>query len=256
MLELNNISYIKNGDYLLKNINISVNPGEIISIIGKEASGKTLLLKIISSVIRSTEGTFRYNGNLISSLTKKNLLRVFSHSIRPGFNHGRTVYNTVLHSRLYLKNFFRPLNQEDISEIDKQISNFNLTHLKYKKYGSLTKGEKKRTELAYLFARGADIILMENPEQNLDLNSLHILSRAIHKYVIDGGKMIIMENSSVNAALENSDRIVSIKNGTVLMDKRTEDYTEEDFKNIFNTDLYLSKNMITGRNIVTAANTI
>ena len=66
-LNLKNIFYEINSQRILKNINLSINEGEFVSIIGKSGSGKTTLLKIISGLKKQTQGEILLNDEILSN---------------------------------------------------------------------------------------------------------------------------------------------------------------------------------------------
>lgn len=239
----------KNNGFLLSNINTEFHPGEITGVLGLENSGKSLMLSLPSG-INNYSGKIYFKKDDLKTLKNKSLKKTISHKSDYSINPSDKIIDIVSQSRLIIKKFFNPLKETDRQIIQKYINYFNLNDLKSVKYNNLSDGQKQRVKLAFLFCREAPILILNNPDIGLDINSTSTLYDIIRKYTLSGKYSIIIESSNVNFLLEVTDRIISIKEGQIFCDKNTYLYNESDFRNLFNKNFILTKNVLNGKNII------
>lgn len=200
-----------NGGYYtaVEDISLSVNKGEIISLIGHSGCGKSTLMGTISGMVKQTTGTVRANGQFVARPGPDRGIVFQNYSLLPWF----TVY----------KNIYEAVDSaiKDKSAAQKRIlveNNLKMVHLwehKDKLPGQLSGGMKQRVAIARAFAINPSILLLDEPFGALDAltkSNMHI--ELLKLWNLDHrDKTIVMVTHDIEEAIFLSDRVVVMNNG-------------------------------------------
>ena len=197
-----NFGYIEN-KYILKNINLSINKGELIIIIGKIGSGKTTLFNsLLNNIISSSESKIKINNNSIAYTSQNPFIK------------NDTIRNNII--------FFNEYNEEKynkiikLCELEKDIKNFskNSFTLLNEKGNNISGGQKARISLARALYSNKEIYLFDDPLSNLDNN---IANNIFENCIINElkGKTRLFITHSLNY-LNKADKIIFIQNGEIV----------------------------------------
>lgn len=252
MLEINSLNYIINNIKILNNINIFFNEGEITGIIGKSGAGKTSLLKAIAGTLKLNEGEIVFNKNSIKSLPKKSRDKLIASLFcgNPYDIIDDTLYNFLIQSRNLFRKTFSPFTEFDLQITDDYIKIFNLNGLQENKVLSLSDGAFKKALIASQFIKNADILLLDNPTGNLDLESIALLQKAILKYSMDGDKIIIIACNDINFLMQTADKLVIMDEGGISAEINPDMIDAQMINKYFNAEVLLSKNIYNGKPVV------
>jgi phospholipid/cholesterol/gamma-HCH transport system ATP-binding protein len=165
---------------VLSGINLRVQKGEVLAIIGRSGSGKTVLLRLIIGLVRPNRGQILIEGTDITQLSGRRLDRVrerFGMLFQGGaLFDSMTVFDNVAFP-LREKTDLAPA--EVTAQVQKMLENVGLGEMGYKFPAELSGGMKKRTALARALITNPSIILFDEPTTGLD----PILGRAIHQLI-------------------------------------------------------------------------
>jgi phospholipid/cholesterol/gamma-HCH transport system ATP-binding protein len=165
---------------VLSGVNLHVHQGEILAIIGRSGSGKTVLLRLIIGLVRPNRGQILIEGTDITQLSGRRLDRVrerFGMLFQGGaLFDSMTVFDNVAFP-LREKTDLSPA--EIAAQVQKMLENVGLGEMGYKFPAELSGGMKKRTALARALITNPSIILFDEPTTGLD----PILGRAIHQLI-------------------------------------------------------------------------
>jgi ATP-binding cassette ChvD family protein len=166
------------GDHVLfENLDVSLPPGGIVGVIGPNGAGKTTLLKMIIDAVEPDSGTFK-----IGETVKLGYVDQSRESLDPNKNVWEeisggedmlTLGNRKMNSRAYVAGF-----------------NF-LGSDQQKKVGTLSGGERNRVHLAKMLKSGANVILLDEPTNDLDVNTLRALEEALEEF---GGCAVVVSH--------------------------------------------------------------
>lgn len=192
MIELKNISKRFGEREVLKKIDLSINEGDLISIMGKSGSGKSTLLNILGFFEKPTAGEYYFNGQKIKVENKKSEIRnrhmgfVFqSYNLIPRL----TVYENIVLPIYY--SLDRKNRRNRISNVNALITKYNLEHIKDSYVENISGGEKQRTCMARAISCDASIIISDEPTGNLDEdNKFNVLN--MFKEMNREGKTIVI----------------------------------------------------------------
>ena len=213
MLELKNISFTaENADgkkEILKNINLKIEDGFSV-ITGPNGGGKSTLAKIISGILKPTEGTILLDGEDITDLSiteraKKGISFAFQQPVR--FK-GITVHDLISLAA------GKDIGIAEACDYLSQVGLCARDYINREVNASLSGGELKRIEIATVLARQTKISLFDEPEAGIDLwsfNSLIKVFENMHETL--GGSIIIISHQE--RILNIADKIIVVSNGNI-----------------------------------------
>ena len=209
-LNLKNIFYEINSQPILKNINLFINKGEFVSIIGKSGSGKTTLLKIISGLKKQTQGEIHLNNEILSN---ENIF------LEPeNRNLGLVVQEKVLFPHLkVLANVEFGISKE-ANKKEKAIEMLNKFHISslIKKYPhEISGGEAQRVALARTLVTKPKVLLLDEPFNGLDEELKKDIYPDVKKILNDNKITTIMVSHNTSEVKNLSDRIFNLENGAL-----------------------------------------
>lgn len=200
---------------VLKGIDLTINAGEFVSIMGPSGSGKSTLLYLMGGLDKPSSGQVRIKGkdiavlkdNEISILRRRTLGFVFQfYNLVPNLNVEDNIMLPVLLDGKRLKNYRRKL--EAILEI------VGLADRRRHTPRELSGGQQQRVAIARALINDPDIILADEPTGNLDTQTGKGIMELLQKINREQGKTIVQVTHSVEAAAY-SQRIINLRDGKV-----------------------------------------
>lgn len=207
LLEVNNL--VKSFDHkiILDKISFSIKEGEVIGIVGPNGSGKTTLLNIIMGMLKPNDGTYKFASNIKIGMAVS----------RKGFFDDMSVRNNILLNAIQC--------QANSAGVDRVIRDFEI-NFGDKFFGSLSAGMKQRVALAIPFLRYNHLVLLDEPINHLDADSIFILRSKILDAKSEKSSFLI--TSHVLSDLEKvCDKIIFIKNGKIKTEQSTLELLEK-----------------------------
>lgn len=219
VLSIKNVSkkYTVNGEdvSVLKNISLSVEPGEFVAIIGHSGSGKSTLLNCAGCLDTPSDGSVLINGSDTCSLSDKALSALRNKEIGFVFQ----AYN-LLHSLTAIENVELPLKYRGMPRSERkslalealeQVGLFNRIH----HYPSqLSGGQQQRTAIARALVTSPSLLLADEPTGNLDPESGSEILSLLTKQRVTGQAMLLITHDRKIASM--ADRVFSLENGTLI----------------------------------------
>ncbi|MGG2053337.1 ABC transporter ATP-binding protein [Lysinibacillus pakistanensis] len=208
MLELKSISKSYKDKKVLVDINITIESGEIISLLGPSGCGKTTLLNIILGLTEQTAGQLIYNGQDISKNTmqERGFNIVFQDfALFPHLN----AYDNIVYG---LKNKSVQMSKEEVQEY---IDFLELTPHLHKKIHELSGGQKQRVSIARTLVMQPKILLLDEPLSALDGVIKESIKERIKLIAREFNLTTIIVTHDPEEALTLSDKVLIINEGTV-----------------------------------------
>ncbi|MBE9202854.1 ABC transporter substrate-binding protein [Synechocystis salina LEGE 06099] len=196
------------GRYIaLKNIELKINQGEFISLIGHSGCGKSTLLNMISGLDKPTFGGVIMEGKEITEPGPERMVVFQNYSLLPWLT---VRQNIALAVNRVLRNLPKP-EQEKI--IDDNIALVGLQRAAHKRPGELSGGMKQRVAIARALATRPKVLLLDEPFGALDALTRGNLQERLMEIVQESGVTCIMVTHDVDEALLLSDRVVMLTTG-------------------------------------------
>ncbi|MCX7698080.1 MAG: ABC transporter ATP-binding protein [Candidatus Goldbacteria bacterium] len=249
ILKLLNIQYKypESLNNCLNNITFTVCNGETVGLIGPNGAGKTTLLKIICGLINEFSGDILIYGKQIQKYSNIDLAKLISYIPQmDNYVFDFTVEEIVAMGRRPYINSMGILKSHDKKIIKKVIDMLGLDKIVKKRFLNLSGGERRLTLIARALAQETEIILMDEPTSNLDLNHKIIFMNKIIE-LKKTGKTIILISHDINLVSEYLNRIIFIKEGKVIKDGPVNNVlNEESLREVFEIkNFFVCENKIT-----------
>lgn len=215
ILELKNIVAHYGNIKSLKDINLKVYKNEIVSLIGRNGAGKTTTLKVISSILRATEGDVIYNGKDINKLQPYVVASMGISSVPEG---RRIFSNMTVEENLEMGGFkFRDKKRvkKNISEVYELFP--RLFERKSQKGGTLSGGEQQMLAIGRALVSEPDILLLDEPSMGLAPILVNMIFEIIVKLNKEG-KTILLVEQNARKSLKISNRAYVIQNGEIILE--------------------------------------
>ncbi len=217
MLEITNLTCGYGGIDIVKDMSVSVNNGEILSVIGPNGCGKTTLLRAAAGLLPYKSGSVKINGRELISFKRRSLASEITILSQDGVNggySGYTVYETVMLGRYARQGraFFNKTSADDVNAVEACLGRTGIQDLKDRLINELSGGQLQLVFLARAFAQEPSLILLDEPANHLDLKHQLVLAGLLYDWVKDG-KSVIGVFHDINLALNISDRIMVMSGG-------------------------------------------
>jgi len=214
MLELRNVTKIfPNGTVALERINIKIERGDFVYIVGESGAGKTTLLRLIHRDERPTKGTLLYENYAVE---RRFTEYVWKRRVQLSYQdfmlmEERTVFENV---SLPLQIAGKSLT-EIHSRVESILSPLKLKHKMFVLVKELSGGEKQRVSLARAVIGEPEILLLDEPLGNLDKNTATIIMDFIDA-INEKGTTIIMSTHHMVKRSTTPKRIIKLHNGRII----------------------------------------
>ena len=233
MLDIQNLFFKYKKKLVLKDITLSLNKGEILSVIGINGSGKTTLLKCIVNIIKPTRGSVLINGRDSSKISRLERAKYISYLPQNiPFKFPITVFDVILMGRMpYIK--WKP-SERDINATSKIIKSMNFEDIALKNFDHLSGGQKQKVLLARLFVQNTDCLILDEPTSSLDLKYQIQIMEMIKDLVKTQKKSAVIAIHDLNMAARYSNKIIMLNLGKVFcFDSPAKVLTEKNIKTVY-----------------------
>ena len=216
MIEIKNINKSFGTLHVLKDINLNIKDGEIVTIFGPSGAGKTTLLQIIGTLSKADTGSLRYGGEEVTSMADKALSQfrnshvgfVFQfHQLLPEFT---AVENVILPALIGGMS-----RSEAVKKGEELLSNLGLTGRFSHRPAELSGGEKQRVAIARALINNPDVILADEPTGSLDSVNREEIKQLFKRLRDEYAQTIVIVTHDDSLA-EVADRVVKMRDGEIV----------------------------------------
>ena len=249
ILTLKNIGFKYGPLKTLKGINLRIEAGEILGILGPNGSGKTTLLKIMDGILAPQEGEILIKDGPLSSSGRSNIAKeVAMVAQEVHFSFSFSTLEVVLMGRFpHLKR----LKFEGRRDMDAALEALRATHcigLEQRSIHELSGGEKQRVLIARALAQEPKIILLDEPTSFLDLKFKREIFRLISSLSQVKGLSVVIVSHDINLASQYCHRLMMLKNGSIFkMGNPDQVITASNVGAVYDCPVLVDKNPATGR---------
>jgi nitrate/nitrite transport system ATP-binding protein len=210
-LELKNVckSYGegKNKTEVLTNINLKIEEGEFVAIVGFTGSGKTTLVNLIAGLIEPDSGEILFKGQPISGTSHERGIIFQNYSLLPWLS----VYDNIA---MAVKAVFKDWTNKQVEEqVNSFIEKVNLSHATHKKPRELSGGMRQRVAVSRALAMKPELILMDEPLGALDALTRGNLQEEILSIWSEDKRTALLITNDVDEGVFMSDRVIPLRPG-------------------------------------------
>ncbi len=242
MITFNNVTQVyDNGTVGLKNINLNIEQGELIAVIGSSGAGKSTFIRTINKMIDISEGDIQVDGISVSSLSGKKL-RDFRFNIGMIFQSFNlitrdTAINNVLKAFVPKLNawdtFFGKFSEEQKIKALEALDNVDILDKAFSRVDQLSGGQQQRVALARTNVLDPKIILADEPVASLDPVSSVDVMEYFRKINREKNMTFLINIHDVDMALQYCDRIIGIDAGQIVYDGPSSGVNDDVLRTIY-----------------------
>jgi len=215
LLEVKNVWFSYNGKDALKNVTFKVSQGEFVAVIGRNASGKTTLARILTGLLKPYRGDVLLNGSSIKEKTVAELAGKIGYVPQ---NPEDALFADTVESEVsfILKNL--GLDKREITRrVNSILEKFGIANLKGRYPLDLSSGEKQRVALASILVFRPEVLVLDEPTRGMDANCKKALMNVLNSYKSDGTSIIFMSHD-VELIAKHVDRVIILSDGEIVYD--------------------------------------
>lgn len=232
------------GSCAIKDIDLVIEPGEQVALIGPSGAGKTTLLHTLALALRPTRGTFTWGNRDPWSLASgaRHLLRAqsFLAPQQPPLPPRQRVVHAVLAARLTragtwpaLRSLLTTPSDADVRQALHALEAFRLEDKLWLRCDRLSGGERQRVGLARMFVAASPVNLLDEPVSSLDPVLGAASLTAVQADATLRNATMVVSLHDVNLARERFSRLIGLKNGLLQFDLPTAEVTEERLRELY-----------------------
>jgi iron complex transport system ATP-binding protein len=236
-----------NGD-IIKNISFSLNKGEFLSVLGRNGSGKSTMIKAIQGLLKDISGKILVDGKEMLSYKPRELAQKMAYVpqlFEVSFEF--TVEEVILMGRYVHQGKFTGITAEDKGIIEEIMDLTEITRLKDKIIAHLSGGERQRVFIARALAQDTPLLFLDEPSAHLDINYQVEIYQILKRLQEEKNKTILTAEHNINLAIPYSQRLLFLKNGRIhSLGSPIELITKQNIQEVFHTDVDVRKNLHSG----------
>ncbi len=212
-LELKNVSKSFGEDTILKDIDLSVEEGEFLVLLGFSGTGKTTLINLMAGLEQPTKGTVTFKGQPVKEPGRERGVIFQSYSLMPWL----TVNGNVA---LAVDTMFPELSKADRqAKVDHYVKMVGLSHAKSRRPAELSGGMRQRVNVARALAMNPEMLLLDEPLSALDALTRANLADEIEHIWEEDKKTCVLITNDVDEAIILADRIIALNPDGTLGDE-------------------------------------
>ena len=211
----------------LNGINLHINKGEFVFVVGDSGSGKSTLIKLLLRELVPTSGRIYVNGTDVVRLKRRKIPK-FRRNLGVVFQDFRLLKDRNVYENVaFAQRIIQMPNREIRKNVPAMLSRVGLAG-KYKaKPKQLSGGEQQRVALARALVNNPDILLADEPTGNLDPKNSWEIMNLLEKINNDGTTVLVVtHNREIVNAMQK--RVITMKKGLIVSDEENGGYIDED----------------------------
>ncbi len=220
MLEVNNITVQFKNNTILENVSLSIEKGEVVSIIGPSGSGKSTLIRCMNQLVKPVQGSIVFNGEEIND---KNINKMREHIGMVFQQFELFPHLTVMENMILAPVMLKKMKKEEaIEKACKLLERVNLLDKKDAYPLSLSGGQKQRIAIVRSLILNPEIMLFDEPTSALDPENVKEVLDVI-KDLAKEGMTICVVTHELGFAREVSTRVLFVDQKTILADGKPDE---------------------------------
>ena len=211
----------------LNDVNLEIEDGEFVFVVGDSGSGKSTLIKLLLKELEPTEGTITVDGKVLNKIKRKQIPK-YRRNVGVVFQDFRLLKDRNVYDNVA---FAQKVVGESNSRIRKKVPIMLSTVGLAAKYRSfprqLSGGEQQRVAIARALINEPDILLADEPTGNLDNNNAWEIMKLLEEINAKGTTVLVVtHNLEIVKVMKK--RVITVKKGTIVSDSKQGDFDDED----------------------------
>ena len=238
MLRIEDLSLSYGDKPVVQNLSLRVKKGQVVSIIGPNASGKSTILKSIAGIIKPVSGKIFIEEKDISKMDSKKLAQKVSILLQQNKNpDDMSIEELVYFGRYPHKKWFEAFEASDQKIIEEAMKLTNTFALRDKTLETLSGGERQRAWIAMALAQEPDILLFDEPTTYLDLAHQIEFLELVNRLNKETGVTVVLVLHDLNQAARYGNYLFAMKEGKIFAQGNPEEVLNpQNILNIYNIE--------------------
>jgi iron complex transport system ATP-binding protein len=263
MLEIRDLALSYGERVALRDVSLSLARGELLGVVGPNASGKSSLIRAITNVVTPQRGEVRLDGSPVRRLSQRELaVRVAVVPQNPSLPEAFTVLEVVLMGRTPHLGLLQSERQADWAAVRRALEQTDAWELVDRRIGELSGGERQRVVVARALAQETPLLLLDEPTAHLDVGHqatvLELVRRLCRPPEADGAdgcpKAVLAVVHDLTLAAQYCDRLAMLSEGRlVALGSPHEVLSPQVLASVYRTQVSVFSHPVTGRPVVTPA---
>jgi iron complex transport system ATP-binding protein len=224
----------KRNTIISSGIDLSLEKGKLIALIGANGIGKSTLLRTITGIQKTISGTVLLNGQNIHEIEAltlaQNLSVVLTEKLPPS---NLTVFELIALGRQPYTNWIGKLTADDIVKVNEAMELTQISHLAAKKHYEISDGQLQKVLVARALAQDTPLIILDEPTTHLDLLHKVSLFKLLKKLTAETDKCILFSTHDIDMAIQLSDEMIIMTPETVQQDQPCNFISKGSFNTLF-----------------------
>lgn len=209
----------------LDHVNVTIEEGEFVAIIGQSGSGKSTLMNMLGCLDVPTSGTYMLHGQDVSDMSDDELSDIRNREIGFIFQGFNLIQNLTALENVELPLIYRGVAKAQREELAKvALEKVGLGHRMEHRPAEMSGGQQQRVAIARAIAQAPPVILADEPTGNLDSHSTQEIMDILKELHGEGRTVILITHDNEIAA--KAKRIIKIKDGRIESDEKQEEVLE------------------------------
>lgn len=248
MIRVKQCSKTYDGQYVLQQIDLHVERGEFLGIIGPNGSGKTTLLRLLSGEERPDDGVVELQGVSVERWKARERAKQLTVVAQEGLPPVPfSVYDVVMMGRHIYQARFRSPSDHDRAVVEGVLSATGLQHIRHKSVSSVSGGERQRVAIARAMAQEPHVLLLDEPTTYLDIGYQLSVLEYVQNWQRLTGATVVTVLHDLNLAAQFCGRIVLMNEGHIIADGTPPDVLQADvLERIYHTRPHIIYHPLSG----------
>ncbi len=240
-IQIKDLEFSYSDDKVLKGINLNILPGECLSILGPNGTGKSTLIKCIDGLLKPQKGDIKIDGQNIKDLRREQIAKKLGYVPQSSASlFPLKVFDMVLLGRS--PHITWKSTKTDQNKVLKALKMLNIENLAMKNFNEISGGQQQKVIIARALAQETDILLLDEATSNLDIRHQLEVMDIIRKLVDNLGISAVMIVHDLNIAARYSDKIIILNEGKVAVSGKPEDVlTKDNITSTYGVEVSVSK---------------
>lgn len=216
IIEIRNLDFAYTNENILENINLTINKGEIISIVGPNGAGKSTLAKLMCGFIRPNRGEILIDGKDSKNLSIKEIADKIAFVLQ---NPNSMISKTMIYDEVAFGLRIRGLEEEEIQKrVEEVLKICGLYPFRNWPISALSYGQKRRVTIASILILNPDLIILDEPTAGQDFSHYTAMMEFIRRLNRDLSLTILMISHDMHLIQEYTDRALVVCDKKILAD--------------------------------------
>lgn len=223
---------------ILKRLNLSIEEGVFLCILGPNGIGKTTFLKCLTGILKWQEGFTRFNHQKTSGISNLQEVSYVPQAHKVSFPY--TALDMVCMGRTKQMKFFAMPSKLDQRIAMESLEEMNIAHLAHRKSNQMSGGQLQMVYIARALAAKPRVLILDEPESHLDFKNQAIIIQKLRQLVKEQKIACIMNTHNPEHAMKIADQILLLgEGGDYVFGKTEEVLTEANIKKFFEVEAHI-----------------